>query len=99
MAAVAAAETKTPSLHLQDCTYTSCYCEENVYMLLRRLQEQQQPGSTLFTLLISNPQETVPFWYQKASTHPDGFVIWDYHVSSRSNRSLNCLNGSPLVSD
>lgn len=48
-------------------------------MLLERLQQQQQHG-TLFALLITNLLETVPFWHQKASSQPDGFVIWDYHV-------------------
>jgi len=30
--------------------------------------------------LLMNVQ--VPFWCQKCSQHPDGFVVWDYHVSS-----------------
>lgn len=96
-------QTSRPALHLQDCTYTSCYCEENVYVLLKRLEQQQgHSSSNLFALFISNSQEMVPFWHQRASSHPDGFVIWDYHVSK--HRLIAAAPeppplSSPLVSD
>lgn len=52
--------TTTPKLHLHDCTYTSCYCEENVYLLLKQLlQQHDRPASQLFAVFISNPHETV----------------------------------------
>lgn len=55
---MAVATAPKPVLHLQECTYTSCYCEENVYFLLKQLVEQH--GRTgLFAVFISNADETV----------------------------------------
>mmetsp|Transcript_23043 Transcript_23043/g.57885 ORF Transcript_23043/g.57885 Transcript_23043/m.57885 type:complete len:88 (-) Transcript_23043:790-1053(-) len=40
-----------------DCEYTSCYCEENIYRLTQRLQEQpEQLRGELFVVFLSNPQ-------------------------------------------
>lgn len=54
-----------------DHIYTSCYCEENVYFLLHRIN-----GSAVF---VSNESRTVPFWCQKSQTNESNPVIWDYH--------------------
>lgn len=66
MAAAAEAQTGAlaPLYHPDQCTYTACYCEENVYLLLKQLVTQrQQPQhhqhSALFAVFISNPNETV----------------------------------------
>lgn len=64
----------------EDCIYTACYCEENVYKLCQTLQQQGQPSSNLYAVFISNPAKKVPLWRQQASSRPDGLVIWDYHV-------------------
>ena len=42
MAAATTEANTTPVIHLHDCTYTSCYCEENAYLLIKRLVQQQQ---------------------------------------------------------
>ncbi|XP_029023299.1 protein N-terminal glutamine amidohydrolase [Betta splendens] len=68
----------TPSR--DDCVYTSCYCEENVWKLcdfIRR--ERTAPMEQLFVVFISNENRMVPLWKQK-SGHGDQPVIWDYHV-------------------
>ena len=51
-----------------ECEYTSCYCEENVWKLCQRLQEKEDlrhlhRASAVF---ISNPARSVPLWSQKA---------------------------------
>jgi hypothetical protein len=73
MAAATAEAVTTPVIHLQDCTYTSCYCEENVYLLINKLVQQQQrhqqqqhhDSSQLFAVFISNPSETVSSTYAR----------------------------------
>lgn len=41
------------------CRYTSCYCEENIYLLARELLEQLPRSWHLFAVFISNPSKTV----------------------------------------
>ncbi|KAF9815441.1 hypothetical protein IEO21_04612 [Rhodonia placenta] len=64
-----------------DSVYTSCYCEENVYLLAQALSSQAATDENgpwdLFVVFISNNGKTVALWNQKA--HKD-FIIWDYHV-------------------
>lgn len=69
-------------------TYTSCYCEENIWKLCEMLhasfnpvqQQQHNRGNNVntFAVFISSPTERVPFWYQQS--RPRGMVVWDYHV-------------------
>lgn len=66
-------------------------------MLLQRLEQHGNRSSNLFALFISNPPEMVPFWYQRASSHQDGFVIWDYHVSTCQKQQKPPCFSSPLV--
>lgn len=71
------------ALERSDFTYTSQYCEENVYMLCKKLRSARvadQEGSNLFVVFISNENRQVPLWNQKASKGTEGLVIWDYHV-------------------
>ncbi|XP_005948875.1 protein N-terminal glutamine amidohydrolase isoform X4 [Haplochromis burtoni] len=64
----------------EDCVYTSCYCEENVWKLCDYVRKQRTaPLEHLFVIFISNETRTVPLWKQK-SGHGDLPVIWDYHV-------------------
>ncbi|XP_047461888.1 protein N-terminal glutamine amidohydrolase [Mugil cephalus] len=64
----------------EDCVYTSCYCEENVWKLLEFIRtENTAPLEHLAAVFISNQNRMVPLWKQKSGRgdHP---VIWDYHV-------------------
>lgn len=64
----------------EDCVYTSCYCEENVWKLCDYVRKQRTALlEHLFVIFISNETRTVPLWKQK-SGHGDLPVIWDYHV-------------------
>ena len=51
-----------------ECEYTSCYCEENVWKLCQRLQEKEvlQDLHRASAVFISNPARSVPLWSQKA---------------------------------
>ncbi|GAV75204.1 Nt_Gln_amidase domain-containing protein [Cephalotus follicularis] len=63
--------------------YTPYYCEENVYLLCKKLCENgiaDAEGSDLFVVFISNEKKQVPLWHQKASARADGVILWDYHV-------------------
>jgi len=58
MTAAAVTAPASAIIHPSDCTYTSCYCEENVYLLIKTLS-QHRPSSQLFAVFISNTNETV----------------------------------------
>ncbi|CAM8941413.1 unnamed protein product [Rhodiola kirilowii] len=63
--------------------HTPYYCEENVYMLCKKLCAlgiAEPDASDLFVVFISNDKKQIPMWQQKASSRPDGLVLWDYHV-------------------
>ncbi|KAH3758043.1 protein N-terminal glutamine amidohydrolase [Pelomyxa schiedti] len=74
--------------------YTKYYCEENVYMFLRK-QQDRCPGPNvsrnMYAVLVSNANQTVPFW----GTNSRDPVIWDYHVFSVGTGSQK----GPLVYD
>lgn len=56
----AAATAAAVPLDRQTCTYTACYCEENVYNLLERLVKHEgREADHMFALFISNSNETV----------------------------------------
>ena len=68
---------------LEDCVYTSCYCEENVWKLCDYIRNSHSSDllSDYFVVFISNPLEQIPLWKQKAGRlEDDHFVVWDYHV-------------------
>ncbi|XP_015229869.1 PREDICTED: protein N-terminal glutamine amidohydrolase [Cyprinodon variegatus] len=68
----------TPSR--ENCVYTSCYCEENVWKLCEFFRtEKTAPLEQLFVVFISNDKRVIPLWKQK-SGHGDHPVFWDYHV-------------------
>ncbi|XP_047332476.1 protein N-terminal glutamine amidohydrolase [Impatiens glandulifera] len=63
--------------------HTPFYCEENVYLLCKKLCSSgiaASEGSDLFVTFITNENKQVPLWNQKASRRADGMVLWDYHV-------------------
>ncbi|XP_023777238.1 protein N-terminal glutamine amidohydrolase isoform X2 [Cyanistes caeruleus] len=62
------------------CTYTSCYCEENVWKLCDYIRSQDRhPLEEFYAVFISNDRKMIPLWKQK-SGHGDEPVVWDYHV-------------------
>ena len=68
-----------------DQSYTSCYCEENVWKLCDKIRNTKnliylQEEDKAFVVFISNENRTVPLWRQSASEEEEGLVIWDYHV-------------------
>ncbi|XP_042417067.1 protein N-terminal glutamine amidohydrolase-like [Zingiber officinale] len=70
-------------LGVSSFTHTPCYCEENVYLLCKKLCKigvADPVGADLFVVFISNEKKMVPLWHQKASKRSDGVVLWDYHV-------------------
>ena len=89
-----AVEDKTPindplqlALDRDHLTYTSCYCEENVWKLCEEIERRfgnDEAGDRLsrcFAVFISNPTKSVPIWCQRSSKDPRSVpVVWDYHV-------------------
>ncbi|CAG11652.1 unnamed protein product [Tetraodon nigroviridis] len=64
----------------EDCVYTSCYCEENVWKLCEFARGQKTPPlEELLVVFISNASRMVPLWRQR-SGYGDQPVVWDYHV-------------------
>lgn len=55
------------------------YCEENVWRLAVRKQ-QQQPTDRFWAVFISNTIKNVPMFQQKAAVSGDVSCCWDYHV-------------------
>ncbi|PIA53701.1 hypothetical protein AQUCO_00900349v1 [Aquilegia coerulea] len=73
----------SPLWNVSDFDHTPSYCEENVYLLCKRLSTigvSNKDGSDLFVVFISNDYKQVPLWHQKASKRADGLIIWDYHA-------------------
>ncbi|CAE6516589.1 unnamed protein product [Rhizoctonia solani] len=64
--------------------YTSCYCEENVYLACQALIQSGSPHlQAIYAVFLSNPTKTVLIWGQKAAQHKTDIgcpVVWDYHV-------------------
>ncbi|KAI0328116.1 hypothetical protein GY45DRAFT_1255775 [Cubamyces sp. BRFM 1775] len=68
--------------------YTSCYCEENIYLLAQTFTRLSESNATdrrgpwpwqIYVVFISNGGKTVALWNQKAARDA-GVVVWDYHV-------------------
>lgn len=59
-----------------DLTYTKCYCEENIYLLCKEIQEKQSDMlKSTNVIYISNPNKMVPLWKQKAGVGEQP-VVW-----------------------
>ncbi|PIN24576.1 hypothetical protein CDL12_02693 [Handroanthus impetiginosus] len=84
----------TASLGVSRFQHTPYYCEENVYLLCKKLCNDgiaKSAGSDLFVVFISNEKKQIPLWHQKASHRADGVILWDYHaicVQKRKESSL-----------
>ncbi|RDB24108.1 Protein N-terminal glutamine amidohydrolase [Hypsizygus marmoreus] len=63
-------------------TYTSCYCEENIYLLAQQFSGDPKivEAWDIFVVFISNNTKTVALWNQKLAHEPSRPVVWDYHV-------------------
>ncbi|KAG2157397.1 N-terminal glutamine amidase-domain-containing protein [Suillus clintonianus] len=88
-----------------DSPYTSCYCEENIYFLVRRFLEQEEVKATwdIFPVIISNVTKTVALWSQLKAPAANTAVIWDYHailvLRSRSGSLSRLLNTTPGIEE
>ncbi|KAK1278844.1 Protein N-terminal glutamine amidohydrolase [Acorus gramineus] len=83
-------------------THTPFYCEENVYLLCKKLCAigvADPFAIDLFVVFISNENRQVPLWCQKASKHVDGLVLWDYHVICIQSKRSRDRHTLPLVWD
>ncbi|KAK7689131.1 hypothetical protein QCA50_007822 [Cerrena zonata] len=65
-----------------DAIYTSCYCEENIYLLAETFARIAQRDKAAFpwdvyVVFISNRDKMVALWCQKVR---QDVVVWDYHV-------------------
>ncbi|KAL7194382.1 hypothetical protein ACSBR1_034735 [Camellia fascicularis] len=92
-------EITTAALNSSQFHHTPFYCEENVYLLCKKLYTSgvaDAEGSDLFVVFISNEKKQVPLWHQKASQRADGVVLWDYHVICIQRKKVD---SSPLVWD
>uniref|UniRef100_A0A1L8DA99 Protein N-terminal glutamine amidohydrolase n=1 Tax=Nyssomyia neivai TaxID=330878 RepID=A0A1L8DA99_9DIPT len=64
-----------------ECSYVSCYCEENVWKLCEQVKKNNPVElAKSYAVFVSNTGRTVPLWRQKAGRGDDKVVIWDYHV-------------------
>ncbi|KAF8562389.1 hypothetical protein P879_10190 [Paragonimus westermani] len=63
-----------------DFIYTPNYCEENVYLLLQKLQADQLSGE-FHVVFVSNSSSSVALFAQsKGDPESDHMIVWDYHV-------------------
>nr|XP_018913211.1 PREDICTED: protein N-terminal glutamine amidohydrolase [Bemisia tabaci] len=62
-------------------SYTTCYCEENVWKLCEKVKLNNEAHlDKCYAVFISNPNQTVALRNQKAGHNNEGLVVWDYHV-------------------
>lgn len=87
------------ALSRSDCLNisTSCYCEENVWRILKLASSRGYQPQTLFAVFISNPQRRIPVWFQVSGEKTlDGLCVWDYHVVALVNPQPQ---SEPLIYD
>jgi len=73
----------TPPMLPVNSIYTSCYCEENIYLLGQALHTDptftgSSPRWEAYAMFISNEHKSVALWCQKAAQ--EDVIVWDYHV-------------------
>lgn len=72
---------KKAPIQISSCTYTSFYCEENVWRMCDQIRKNQPDTlKEYYVVFISNKNRQVPLWMQKQGKDPLTPVIWDYHV-------------------
>ncbi|XP_028402330.1 protein N-terminal glutamine amidohydrolase-like [Dendronephthya gigantea] len=67
------------SITPENCIYTSCFCEENVWKLCESFKEKLRLCE-FYVVFISNPSKQIPLWCQRSSEINSQPVVWDYHV-------------------
>ncbi|EKX47527.1 hypothetical protein GUITHDRAFT_69371 [Guillardia theta CCMP2712] len=82
------------------CEYTSCYCEENVYLLCKQLCQPplSQSVEKAWAIWISNENKTVAVWRQGGGGRAydeEGLAVWDYHVIC----AVKYQDRSPVIYD
>ncbi|TFK27395.1 hypothetical protein FA15DRAFT_666479 [Coprinopsis marcescibilis] len=62
--------------------YTSCYCEENIYLLCRDFTSIPEIAEKwdAKVVFVSNADQQVALFTQKSARKEELPVIWDYHV-------------------
>lgn len=95
--------TRSQCMHLR----TPCYCEENVWHILRHCHNLGFKSCNLFAVFISNSRRCIPFYRQVASSSNASTtsntsqtpLLWDYHVIAVVNlQSFEAVN-TTLVYD
>lgn len=68
-------------IQLSECKYTPFYCEENIWMLCKKIHDTNEEHlDCCHAVFISNNNQTVPLWHQKLCQTSNDCVVWDYHV-------------------
>jgi hypothetical protein len=67
------------SIDRRSLDYQSCYCEENVWRLLARIE---LIACHSWAVIVSSQSGHFVALRQRAGRPVDGFVCWDYHVFS-----------------
>jgi protein N-terminal glutamine amidohydrolase len=63
----------------RSAAYTPFFCEENIWLLARRLLAEDMPKQRMFVLFLSNPNRSILLLEQRQA--PKGrLTFWDYHV-------------------
>ena len=63
----------------EECVYTSCYCEENVWKLCEQFQKRGGDTKQLYAVFISSHERQTALWNLKCGGTAD-LQLWDYHV-------------------
>ncbi|XP_073986250.1 N-terminal glutamine amidase tungus [Rhodnius prolixus] len=75
-------KTNTLKIKREHCTYTPCYCEENVWKLCEKIKDSDSDLlENCYVIFVSNDAKQVPIWFQRSGhISRDNLCIWDYHV-------------------
>ena len=82
-----------PMLDKSSFTYTSLFCEENIWKLIQFLKSDKNNIEPLDVLFVSNKSKSVVLFEQKSAIANQP-VIWDYHVilTARINNNVYVLD-------
>ncbi|KAK9503491.1 hypothetical protein O3M35_010036 [Rhynocoris fuscipes] len=75
-------DTLSAVIKRENCVYTSCYCEENIWKLCEQIKNiKPECLENCFVIFVSNHSKQVPIWFQKSGHVEDDYLcVWDYHV-------------------
>ena len=64
-----------------ECTYTSSYCEENVWKLCDSFRSRGKNVDSVYAVFVSNRERLVALWEQRSGDSTRSHLaLWDYHV-------------------